>query len=177
MLRCSSKMGNLGVQKPCKQGNVSKATESIAPIPLLSLAWCFNYQTWSLPLDSTGMDPVHTVLHAPTSLFILVVVGYIIGLAFFTRAQWYQTPPDTFVGRTGTYWLANSKCSLDRKDCLPSEYGKYDFRCPAECEVIVQNPRTVGNQSQEYVPLIVGGGDVNGTYRRDSFICSAAVQA
>lgn len=68
-------------------------------------------------------------------------------------------------------------CGLDGTDCLPLEYGNSAFRCPAGCDVILQNPRTVGDQTQEYVPLIVGGGDVNGTYRGDSFICSAAVQA
>ena len=149
--------------------------EPIVPTPFLSLTWRFNNQTWSIPLEPTWIRFTRFFTHP--LLFPLVVVGYIIGLSFFTRAQWYQTPSDTFTGCTGTYWLANSKCGLDGKDCLPSEYGQYDFRCPAGCDVILQNPRTVGNEKQEYVPLIVGGGDVNRTYRGDSFICSAAIQA
>lgn len=53
-----------------------------------------------------------------------------------------------------------------------------DFRCPAQClDAILQNPRTVGNIQAVYVPLIVGGGDLNKTYRGDSFICPAAIQA
>jgi hypothetical protein len=28
-----------------------------------------------------------------------------------------------------------------------------------------------------FVPLIVGGGDTNFTYRGDSFLCAAAIQA
>ena len=148
---------------------------SAAPIPFLHLTWHFNHRTWSLPLEPAWIRFTRSFTHP--LLFILVVVGYIIGLAFFTRAQWFQTPPDTFLGCTATYWLANSQCGLNGKDCLPSEYGKSNFRCPAGCNVILQNSRTVGNETQEYVPLIVGGGDVDGTYRGDSFICSAAVQA
>ena len=150
---------------------------SVAPTPFLSFTcyFGFDHRTWSLALEPAWIRFTRFFTHP--FLFVLVVVGYIIGLAFFTRAQWYQTPPDTFIGCTGTYWLANSKCGLDGTECLPSEYGRSDFRCPAACNVILQNPRTVGNQKQEYVPLIVGGGDVNATYRGDSFICSAAVQA
>ena len=29
----------------------------------------------------------------------------------------------------------------------------------------------------DFVPLIVGGGDTDGTYRGDSFVCAAALQA
>jgi hypothetical protein len=35
--------------------------------------------------------------------------------------------------------------------------------------------RSVGDQEVIYQPLVVGGGDELGTYRADSFICSAAV--
>jgi hypothetical protein len=149
--------------------------EPIAPTPFLALTWCFNNRTCSLALEPAWTRLTRPLIHP--LLFILVVIGYIVGLAFFTRAQWYQTPPDSFLGCTATYWLANSQCGLNGVDCLPSEYGQYDFRCPAACDVILQNSRTVGDQKQEYVPLIVGGGDVNRTYRGDSFICSAAVQA
>lgn len=149
--------------------------ESAVPAPFLSLTWYFNHRTWSLALEPTWIR--FTRIYTHPILFILVAAGYIIGLAFFTRAQWYQTPPDTLAGCTATYWLANSECGLNGMDCLPLKYGQYDFRCPAACDVILQNPRTVGNEKQEYVPLIVGGGDVNGTYRGDSFVCSAAVQA
>lgn len=147
----------------------------VAPTPFLSLARPFSNGTWSLALEPAWIKFTRIFTHP--LLFILVAAGYIVGLSLFTRAQWYQTPPDTLVGCIGTYWLANSKCGLNGRDCLPTEYGQYDFRCPAACDVILQNPRTVGNEKQEYVPLIVGGGDVNGTYRGDSFICSAAVQA
>lgn len=34
---------------------------------------------------------------------------------------------------------------------------------------------SIGDQEVIYQPLVVGGGDAEGTYRADSFICSAAV--
>lgn len=34
---------------------------------------------------------------------------------------------------------------------------------------------SVGDQEVIFQPLVVGGGDESGTYRADSFICSAAV--
>ena len=148
--------------------------ESLAPTPFLSLTLNLNHRTWSLPLEHAWIRFTRPFTHP--FLFVLFALSYIIGLTFFTRAQWFQTPQDSLYGCTGTYWLANSQCGLDGKDCLPNDYKHYDFRCPAGCDVILQNPRTVGNQEQKYVPLIVGGGDVNGTYRGDSFVCSAAVQ-
>ncbi|KAG6878644.1 hypothetical protein C0993_001167 [Termitomyces sp. T159_Od127] len=39
-----------------------------------------------------------------------------------------------------------------------------------------KNPRTVGGEQIAFVPLIVGGGDPQHTYRGDSFICAAANQ-
>lgn len=62
--------------------------------------------------------------------------------------------------------------------CGPFNTDAFDFRCPAQCDnVILQNPRTVGDEQIAFKPLIVGGGDSNGTYRGDSFICAAAIQA
>ncbi|KDR85343.1 hypothetical protein GALMADRAFT_132046 [Galerina marginata CBS 339.88] len=111
-------------------------------------------------------------------LFMVLVAAYIIGFAFFSRAQSFLTPADSFIGCTSTYWLANNGCGQDGNACGPFDNSSFDFRCPAQCEnVILQNPRTVGNQQVAFKPLLVGGGDGNGTYRGDSFICSAAVQA
>lgn len=145
------------------------------PVPFLSLPRNFNRRTHFLSLEPAWIRLTRFFTHP--LLFVLVVACYIVGLTFFTRAQWFQTPSNELYGCADTYWLANSQCGLDGQDCLPTEYGQYDFRCPAGCDVILQNPRTVGNEEQKYVPLIVGGGDANRTYRGDSFVCSAAVQA
>ena len=111
-------------------------------------------------------------------LFVVLVAAYIISFAFFSRAQSFITPAQSFIGCTSTYWLANNGCGQDGQACGPFDSSSFDFRCPAQCEnVILQNPRTVGNEQIAFKPLLVGGGDGNGTYRGDTFICAAAIQA
>ncbi|KAL4242208.1 Cysteine-rich secretory LCCL domain-containing protein [Abortiporus biennis] len=111
-------------------------------------------------------------------LFVVLVIGYIIGFAFFSRAQSFLTPSDSFIGCTATYWAQNDGCGLDGAACAPFDNSTFDFRCPAQCKsVVLQNPRTVGDEQVDLVPLLVGGGDPDGVYRGDSFICAAAVQA
>jgi hypothetical protein len=111
-------------------------------------------------------------------LFVFFAAAYIIGFAFFARAQSFLTPEDSFIGCTSTYWLANNGCGQDGSTCAPFDNSTFDFRCPAQCNnVILQNPRTVGDEQIAFKPLIVGGGDSNRTYRGDSFICAAAIQA
>ena len=116
-----------------------------------------------------------------TAHWFLVIFGvaYIVALVLLTRSQFYLTPEDSFVTCTSTYWLANDACGLDGTDCIPSDgINTFDFRCPAQCkDVILLNNRTVGDTQVFRVPLIVGGGDANKTYRGDSFICAAAVHA
>ncbi|KAI0800865.1 hypothetical protein C8Q74DRAFT_1192364 [Fomes fomentarius] len=111
-------------------------------------------------------------------LFVVLAAAYIIGFAFFIRAQAFLTPADSFIGCTATYWVALDGCGLDGSNCMPFDNSTFDFRCPAQCsKVVLQNPRTVGDQQVDFVPLIVGGGDPSRTYRGDTFICAAAVQA
>ncbi|KZT72779.1 hypothetical protein DAEQUDRAFT_808764 [Daedalea quercina L-15889] len=111
-------------------------------------------------------------------LFIILGAAYIIAFAFFARAQSFQTPSDSFIGCTATYWAANDGCGLNGESCEPFTDSTFDFRCPEACaSVVLENPRTVGDVQVDYVPLIVGGGDANRTYRGDTFICAAAIQA
>lgn len=129
-----------------------------------------------LPIESTWIRVSRPLTHP--LLFALLVAAYIIGFAFLTREQWFLTPADSFLDCSSTFWLANSRCGLDGVDCAPFDDMSYDIRCPASCSnLILQNPRTVGDEELAYKPLIVGGGDANHTYRGDSFICAAAVQA
>lgn len=101
-----------------------------------------------------------------------------IAFGFFSRSQSFLTPEDAYIGCVSTFWLANNQCGLDGQECGPYDNSTFEFRCPAKCDTsILQNPRTVGNQQTAFVPLIVGGGDSNKTYRGDTFICPAAIQA
>ena len=112
-------------------------------------------------------------------LFVVLAIKYIIGFAFFARAQSFLTPPESFIGCTTAYWRALDSCGLDGVNCMPRfANATFDFRCPAQCSsVVLQNPRTIGDSQVDFVPLIVGGGDPDHTYRGDTFICAAAVQA
>jgi hypothetical protein len=115
-----------------------------------------------------------------TSPWLLLLLGaaYIISFAFLSRAQSFLTPASSWVDCTSVYWSPNNGCGLDGQACAPFENSTFDFRCPAQCNsVVLQNPRTVGNEQVDFVPLIVGGGDGNKTYRGDSFVCAAATQA
>lgn len=146
------------------------------PTPFLNATVYLGRRSYSLALEP-ALIRVTRPFTSPW-LYALLAVGYIIGLAFFSRAQSFLTPEDSFIGCTATYWSPNADCGLDGELCGPFDNSTFDFRCPAQCSsVILLNPRTVGNQQVDFVPLLVGGGDSDRTYRGDSFICAAAVQA
>ncbi|KAJ7169742.1 hypothetical protein C8R46DRAFT_1217399 [Mycena filopes] len=146
------------------------------PNPLLDVDIRMRGYRVVLPIESTFL---RITRYAQNNwLFAILVAAYIVSLAFFARAQFFQTPADAFIGCTSTYWLAENGCGLDGQSCAPFNDSSLDFRCPAQCSgVILANPRAVGDETPAFVPLIVGGGDANRTYRGDSFICAAAIQA
>ncbi|KAI0375410.1 hypothetical protein BV20DRAFT_960553 [Pilatotrama ljubarskyi] len=146
------------------------------PSPFLSLTLYAGHKAYSIALEPAWIRLTRAFTNP--WLFVVLAIGYIIGFAFFARAQSFLTPPDSFIGCTATYWAANDGCGLDGQACAPFDNATFDFRCPAQCSsVVLQNPRTVGDEQVDFVPLIVGGGDEHRTYRGDSFICAAAVQA
>ena len=146
------------------------------PIPLLGRTYNFRGHTLTIALE-----PAILRLTRPFTahwLFVLLVAAYIIGFAFFTRAQWFLTPSSSFVDCTSVFWTENAGCGLNGGLCAPFTNLSLDFRCPAQCSsVVLQNPRFVGDIELDFVPLLVGGGDTQMTYRGDSFICSSAIQA
>ena len=146
------------------------------PSPALDSSFTVKGKIYNLSVEHTLLRFTRPL--ASPWLFILLGVAYIIGLAFFSRAQSFLTPASSFVGCTSTYWLEDDGCGIDGSECAPFTNSSFDFRCPAQCNsVILENPRTIGDITVDFVPLLVGGGDVNKTYRGDSFICAAAVQA
>ena len=146
------------------------------PIPLLGRTHTFRGHTITIALE-----PAILRLTRPFTapwLFVLLVPAYIIGFAFFTRAQWFLTPSSSFIDCTSVFWTENAGCGLDGGLCAPFTNTSFDLRCPAQCSsVVLQNPRLVGDVELDFVPLLVGGGDAQTTYRGDSFICSSAIQA
>ncbi|EPQ30269.1 uncharacterized protein PFL1_02385 [Pseudozyma flocculosa PF-1] len=125
------------------------------------------------------------------SVLCATYVAWILGFSFLTEGLWFNgsiTGPDgiardpTFFSCTTTYWLRNGGCGLDGQDCspfsTPADSAGVAFRCPSGCSgVTLLNPRTVGDEQVNYVPLVVGGGDEAKTYRSDSFVCAAAIHA
>ncbi|KAK0208155.1 hypothetical protein DFS33DRAFT_1371692 [Desarmillaria ectypa] len=157
-------------------GPAGEDIQARLPRPFLDIDVTFRGRHLKFPLEST-LIRLTRPFTSPWLLAVLIA-GYIIGLAFFIRAQSYLTPSDAFIGCTDTFWLANNGCGVDGESCAPFSDSPLDFRCPAQCSTVtLQNPRTVGDEQIAYVPLVVGGGDANTTYRGDSFICAAAVQA
>ncbi|THV05982.1 hypothetical protein K435DRAFT_773492 [Dendrothele bispora CBS 962.96] len=146
------------------------------PKPFLNLDLHVRGHHLVLPIESIFIR--NTRYFTSPWLFIILAAIYIVAFAFFARAQWFLTPSDDFIGCTSTFWGPNVNCGLDGQICTNLDQSTFDFRCPAQCsQVPLQNPRTIGDQQMDLVPLIVGGGDPDGTYRGDTFICAAAVQA
>ncbi|GJJ13908.1 hypothetical protein Clacol_008165 [Clathrus columnatus] len=135
----------------------------------------------SIPIESTFIAKTRFLNR--TWLMFIFAVAYIISLSFVVRAQWYTIPAESFITCTSTYWVQNDGCGLNGDLCTPFSNSSFDFRCPAQCKaVILQNPRAVGDELVDFVPLVVGGGNSGntsfpGSYRGDSFICAAAVHA
>jgi hypothetical protein len=155
---------------------LTRTIYALAPVPLLDIDIHIAGKHIIAPIESNVIKATRP-LTSPW-LFAVLVAAYIIGFAFFSRAQSFLTPAESSISCTSTYWLANNNCGQDGQACGPFDDTSFDFRCPAQCEnVILQNARTVGNQQLAFEPLLVGGGDDNRTYRGDSFICSAAIQA
>ncbi|KAG6911542.1 hypothetical protein DXG01_011844 [Tephrocybe rancida] len=149
--------------------------KSTDPVPLLDIDWCTRGIHITLSLESTVLK-LTRLLTSPW-LFLVLGAAYIIGFAFFSRAESFLTPASSFIACNSAYWASNNGCGLDGELCGPFTNVTLDFRCPAQCDsLILQNPRTVGGDQVAFVPLIVGGGDERHTYRGDSFICAAANQ-
>ncbi|PAV22276.1 LCCL domain-containing [Pyrrhoderma noxium] len=146
------------------------------PTPALGRVYTLRGRKITLHIEQAALR--YTRPFTSKRLLAILVAAYIIALSFLIRAQYFLVPSDAWLGCTSTYWLANDQCGLNGDACTPFSDARLDFRCPAQCtSTILANPRTIGNIQVDQVPLIVGGGDDNRTYRGDSFICSTAVHA
>jgi LCCL domain len=147
-----------------------------APVGLLD-------RTWKVREHECDVFWEKYVLHFTQPLrkawiFWPLAAAYIVSLAFFARANYFFTPPESFIDCTAAYWQRLDECGLDGVNCQPFSGAVTEFRCPAGCmEVILENIRTIGDQEVDFVPLVVGGGDNNQTYRGDSFLCAAGIHA
>ncbi|KAI0055943.1 hypothetical protein BV25DRAFT_1832700 [Artomyces pyxidatus] len=149
------------------------------PSPLLQFNWNSFRHSRHISFESLTIHRTRT-LTSPLILAFLIPI-YVICISVLSRAQSFEVPPENSLGCTATYWPATNACGLDGQYCVrPGDADglTVDFKCPAQCaSVFLHNPRTVGDQQVVFEPLIVGGGDEEHTYRGDSFICAAALQA
>ncbi|CAE7149259.1 unnamed protein product [Rhizoctonia solani] len=151
----------------------------IHPIALLdsaTLRWRGHATQINLGFESWWLKHSHPF--RKRWILTLFCAAYIIGLAFISRANSFLTPAESFIDCTSTYWLKDDGCGLDGQSCSPFTGPDFQFRCPGDClSVTLANPRAVGAEELVYTSLVVGGGDSNRTYRGDSWICPAAIQA
>ncbi|KAI6162062.1 hypothetical protein EDD17DRAFT_1579758 [Pisolithus thermaeus] len=128
-----------------------------APIPSLDRSYTFKGHTITLAIESTILRWTRPFTSYP--LFATFVIVYIVSSVFIIRSQWYLIPASSFVGCTSVFWTENAGCGLN---------GEL---------FVLQNPRIIGDLEVDFVPLLVGGGDGQRTYRADSFLCASAIQA
>ena len=114
-----------------------------------------------------------------------VCVAWLFAFASLVHNTWFSSTVLTENGWetpeslacTSTKWGRNALCGLNGNDCKPFSNTSLVFRCPSGCETTtLLNPRTIGSDSYNYVPLVVGGGNST-PYRADSFICASALHA
>lgn len=111
----------------------------------------------------------------------LYLIGWLIMAAFLVRESWFSSTTSegspSLLSKTSSFWSKDAGCGLDGSQCAPFNESSLAFRCPASAaDTQLLNYRAVGSQEVIYTQLIVGGGDPEGTYRADSWICSAALQ-
>ncbi|CAE6524352.1 unnamed protein product [Rhizoctonia solani] len=152
---------------------------TIHPIALLdSVTLCWRGHTTRINLGFESWWLKHSHPFRQQWILILFCAAYIVGLAFISRANSFLTPAQSFIDCTSAYWLKDDGCGLNGQSCSPFTGPDFEFRCPGDClSVTLANPRTVGATQLVYTSLVVGGGDSNKTYRGDSWICPAAIQA
>ena len=93
-------------------------------------------------------------------------------LCFLCPHQPLSHPADSFIECTSTYWLALNGCGINGVNCEP--FTDFSIRVPLSRTVqwlTLANIRTVGVEEPVHVPLVVGRGDKQKTYRSEAFIC------
>lgn len=144
------------------------------PLPLLNRSYTFGGHTITLSIESTILH--FTRPFTSGLLLTIFIIIYFIASIFLVRSQWYLTPASSFSDCTSVFWTENAGCGVNGESCAPFTNYSLNFRCPSGCSsVVLQNPRIVGNLEINFAPLLVGGGDIQRTYRADSFLCASAI--
>jgi hypothetical protein len=85
------------------------------------------------------------------------MAGYIL----LIRQQWWPAGGPPIIGCTASVWSdwPPDTCGINGTACESQLYGG-EYRCLGGCrDVHLGNPRWVGEEEVNGVPLVVGGGD------------------
>lgn len=92
---------------------------------------------------------------------------WIMGFILLVRAAYYPPNGAEIIGCTATFWpdWPPDYCGQDGSLCAPG-LEEQVVRCPGGCrDTPLGNARWVGGQEVNGVPLLIGGGDANRTFR------------
>jgi len=135
------------------------------PNPRLSLAATCKRKSGSVSLDmaTTRISRRWKLQQLWFPYLLLWAMGFVL----LIRAAYYLPSSPEFLGCTSTFfpdWPPDN-CGVNGTECAAYlEPGTY--RCPGGCHTTtLGNPRWIGNETVDKVPLIIGGGDDAGTYR------------
>jgi hypothetical protein len=136
------------------------------PLPQASLTLSFTlfskYRV--VPLDSFFTSLSRRLrLHYALYPFLLL---WITANILLIRQQWYLPNTPDIIPCSAALWndWPVDVCGLNGTGCEPYlQAGTY--RCMGTCTTVLGNPRWVGGEEVNGVPLVIGGGDDAHTYR------------
>ncbi|WVQ86196.1 hypothetical protein IAT38_008364 [Cryptococcus sp. DSM 104549] len=130
----------------------------------------------STPIDSLALQSTHPYALIP---FLLL---WATAFVLLIRQQYYLPSSPDIIGCSASPWddWPPDGCEINGVDCKDDLVGLEGlrFRCMGGCkDTTLGNVRWVGDEKVNGVPLLIGGGDDNHTYRADSWLCAAAIHA
>lgn len=99
-------------------------------------------------------------------LLLPFLAVWMAGYVLLIRQQWWPDGGPPIIGCTDSIWAdwPPDTCGINGTSCESLLYGG-EYRCLGGCrDVHLGNPRWVGEERVDGVPLVVGGGD-SATYR------------
>ncbi|WWD16411.1 hypothetical protein CI109_100837 [Kwoniella shandongensis] len=151
-------------------------TEPILPQPSCSISLTAGYHSTHLKLRN-----IPHKFTFPRALYPFLVLWLTVFILLI-RQQYYHPSSPEILGCTAAPWndWPPDNCGVNGTNCLQDllDMDGKKFRCLGGCKyVTLGNPRWVGDEKVDKASLLIGGGDKEGTYRADSWICAAAIQS
>lgn len=148
----------LGPAHPLPDPDLPQPAESLS----VSLTTPRSSYTTSVDGKMAHFSTRYRLRYALWPFLALWMMGYIL----LIRQQWWPPGAPPIIGCTAAVWTdwPPDSCGLNGTSCEQYLYGG-QYRCLGGCrDVTLGNPRWIGDEEVNGVPLVVGGGDSN-TYR------------